>query len=137
MNAIFTIIDYIMRYFFLHDIRTFPLIFHIISKLFLFFSVSFIREELTDKDRMGVITFETSSVNVHPLLRMNAANIAATEQSIASLRPGGGTKILCGLEAAYKMLAARQTKNPISSVFLLTDGIDGSDLKQKKVSEDV
>jgi Mg-chelatase subunit ChlD len=95
--------------------------------------VSFIREELDDQDRMAVITFETSSVNVHPLLRMNAANIAATEQSIAYLQPGGGTKILCGLEAAYEMLAARQTKNPISSVFLLTDGIDGSDLKQKKV----
>lgn len=50
------------------------------------------------------------------------------------LRPGGGTAILSGLAAANSILQNRASRNPITSVFLLTDGQDGSSVPEKKVS---
>lgn len=51
----------------------------------------------------------------------------------SQLRPGGGTSILSGLKAASTILENRTTRNPITSVFLLTDGQDGSSVQEKKV----
>jgi uncharacterized protein with von Willebrand factor type A (vWA) domain len=95
--------------------------------------VNYIRGELSEFDRMAVITFETSAVVVHHLLCMNDQNKHATASLCQGLRPGGGTSILSGLEAASEMILRRQTQNPITSVFLLTDGVDGSNVSQKKV----
>jgi Mg-chelatase subunit ChlD len=96
--------------------------------------VDYIRGELSEFDRMAVITFETSAVEVHQLLRLNDDNKAYTASLCQGLRPGGGTTILSGLKAASAMIQRRQTQNPITSVFLLTDGVDGSHVSEKKVA---
>jgi uncharacterized protein YegL len=96
-------------------------------------AVNFMRDELKENDRMSVITFERSATRIHGLVKMTPENKSLTESSINQLRPGGGTRILAGMNEAHQILGARQTKNPVSSVFLLTDGIDSSDLRQKKI----
>jgi uncharacterized protein YegL len=96
-------------------------------------AVNFMRDELKDNDRMSVITFERMSSRIHGLVKMTAANKGRTEQYINQLRPGGGTRILAGMNEALEVLSSRKTKNPVTSVFLLTDGIDSSDLRQKKI----
>jgi len=48
---------------------------------------------------------------------------------IQQLRASGGTSIASGFRAAIEVLYARQTKNTISSILLLTDGEDESALK--------
>lgn len=95
-------------------------------------AVNFMRDELKDNDRMSVITFERNASRIHGLLKMTAGNKSRTETYINQLSAGGGTRILTGLHEAHQILQSRQTKNPISSVFLLTDGIDSSDLREKK-----
>jgi hypothetical protein len=95
--------------------------------------VNYIRGELSEFDRMAVITFENSAVVVHQLLRMNDQNKIYTSSLCQGLRPGGGTSILAGLQAASTMILQRQSQNPITSVFLLTDGVDGSHVSEKKV----
>lgn len=95
-------------------------------------AVNFMRDELKDNDRMSVITFERSATRIHGLLKMTPANKSRTEAYINDLCPGGGTRILSGLQEAFQVLQSRQSRNPISSVFLLTDGIDASDLREKK-----
>lgn len=95
--------------------------------------MNYIRGELSEFDRMAVITFENSAVEVHQLLRMTDENKAYTTSLCQGLRPGGGTSILSGLKAASAMIQRRQTQNPITSVFLLTDGVDGSHVAEKKV----
>jgi uncharacterized protein YegL len=95
-------------------------------------AVNFMRDELKENDRMSVITFEQSADRIHGLLKMTPANKNRTEDYINQLRPGGGTRILSGLQEANQVLQSRQNKNPISSVFLLTDGVDASDLREKK-----
>jgi len=95
-------------------------------------AVNFMRDDLGDHDRMAVITFETSAREIHHLRRMTGPTKATTAHLIDQLRPGGGTRIFSGLEAAHRILSARTTVNPVTSVFLLTDGIDSSDFTQKK-----
>ena len=96
-------------------------------------AVNFMRDELKENDRMSVITFEQHATRIHGLVKMTQDNKSRTESSINRLRPGGGTRILSGMNEAHQILGSRQTKNPVSSVFLLTDGIDSSDLRQKKI----
>ena len=95
-------------------------------------AVDYVRSELTDKDRMAVINFENSATLVHDLLLMNDSNKQTTTAVCSQLRPGGGTSIVSGLDAAYNMISTRATSNPITSVFLLTDGIDSSHMARKK-----
>jgi uncharacterized protein YegL len=95
-------------------------------------AIDYIRGELSDHDRLSVITFNTSSNVVHNLLRMNSQNKTSTHRATSQLRASGGTNILSGLTAAQLILSRRQQSNPITSVFLLTDGIDSADLAAKK-----
>ena len=95
-------------------------------------AVNYIRSELQENDRLSVITFSTSSHLVHNLLRMNERNKVQTERSTNELHASGGTCILSGLQTAYHVLSNRQQANPITSVFLLTDGIDSSNMKEKQ-----
>lgn len=96
--------------------------------------MDYIRGELSEFDRMAVITFENSAVVIHNLLRMTDENKSYTSSLCAGLRPGGGTSILSGLQAAMDIISGRMSSNPITSVFLLTDGVDGSHVSEKKVS---
>jgi uncharacterized protein YegL len=95
-------------------------------------AVNYIRGELTEADRLSVVTFNSSPQFVHNLLRMNPIQKAETQRQTSQLRASGGTCILSGLQSAQQVLSARQQANPITSVFLLTDGVDSSNLAEKK-----
>ena len=41
------------------------------------------------------------------------------------MKVAGGTNILLGMRNAFKILRDRRMKNPVSSIFLLSDGLDG------------
>lgn len=68
----------------------------------------------------------------HHLKRMTPELKAQSASITDRICPGGGTRILTGLQTAHQVLSSRQSSNPITSVFLLTDGIDSSDMRQKK-----
>jgi Mg-chelatase subunit ChlD len=95
-------------------------------------AVDYIRGELSDHDRLSVVSFNSSTTVVHNLLRMNQPNKEHARRASSQLRASGGTNILSGLQAAQLILSRRQQSNPITSVFLLTDGIDSSELAAKK-----
>lgn len=95
-------------------------------------AVDYIRSELTENDRLSVITFNSSAGLTHNLLRMNEGRKAQSLRETSQLRASGGTSILAGLQSAYSVLSSRQQANPITSVFLLTDGIDASNLPEKQ-----
>jgi Mg-chelatase subunit ChlD len=96
------------------------------------FAMSFIRDEMKSEDRLGVVTFDSGAGVLHQLLRMTDANKARVGTALSSVSPSGGTSILRGMQAAQTMLESRQSRNPITAVFLLTDGQDGSDADEKK-----
>ena len=47
------------------------------------------------------------------------------ESVINSIRANGGTNITGGMDLAFQCLAGRKYKNPVTSIFLLSDGLDG------------
>lgn len=98
------------------------------------FAVNYIRGELNEFDRLSIVTFENSAVGIHNLLRMTDENKLYSSSLCSQLRPGGGTSILSGLKAASTILENRTTRNPITSVFLLTDGQDGCSVPEKKTT---
>jgi Mg-chelatase subunit ChlD len=95
-------------------------------------AVDYIRGELSENDRMSIITFNSSAQLVHNLLRMNPNRKVETQRLTSQLRASGGTSILSGLQSAHQVLSGRQQANTITSVFLLTDGIDSSHLPEKQ-----
>merc|ERR1712167_117754 len=51
---------------------------------------------------------------------------------INQLHTGGGTNILAGMKAGQRVLEKRRKKNSVTCMFLLTDGVDNSNLREKK-----
>lgn len=69
-------------------------------------------------DRVGVIEFDDAAAWVVPMTELN--NPAAVKAAIGSIRIGGGTDILAGLQAMAKVLPDDPAK--VKHVILLTDG---------------
>jgi uncharacterized protein YegL len=79
-------------------------------------------------DRLSIIRFESSASRITPLLRVQDANIGRFNTAITQLSAGGGTSIGSGMDLAFQTLEGRRVKNAVTSIFLLSDGLDGSGL---------
>ncbi len=75
-------------------------------------------ELLFPTDRVGVIAFDDSASWVVPMTELN--DPAQVANAIGSIREGGGTDILAGLQAMAKVLPDDPAK--VKHVILLTDG---------------
>lgn len=78
-------------------------------------------EVLTPRDQAGVIAFDDAAKWVVPLT--NAEDVSAMQQSIATIRPGGGTSFYSPLQMAYQALEAANARH--KHVIFLTDGEAG------------
>ncbi|CAF3588431.1 unnamed protein product [Rotaria sp. Silwood1] len=89
-------------------------------------TLMYITEQLTDLDRLAIISFDDHAYDrSHGLKRMNENNKHILNMVINDdIEDGFSTYIGCGLEMGVEMFRRRQTKNPISALFLLTDGQD-------------
>ncbi|RYH13809.1 VWA domain-containing protein [archaeon] len=95
-------------------------------------AMEFVVGVLGDKDRLSVVTFNSSATLVHGLKAMTAANKALSKGYINRIHATGGTNIFDGMQKGWQVLERRQLRNTSSCVFLLTDGQDQSNLEQKK-----
>ena len=75
-------------------------------------------ELLKPTDKVGVVIFDSSARWVTPITEVS--NKDAILASVASIRSGGGTNILAGLQAAAQRLPADDGQ--VKHVILLTDG---------------
>jgi len=82
-------------------------------------------EVLGERDRLCLIQFDDRAERLTPLLRNSKENFEAFSARIRGLDSRGGTSIAAGMQLAFRVLKERQASNPVSSVFLLTDGLDG------------
>lgn len=79
-----------------------------------------------DKDRICLITFDSSAKRITNLLQMNDSNKQKFKSIINSslLQPSRDTNIGSGLQQALETLVQRKIVNNVSSIFLLSDGND-------------
>ncbi|MCW5802323.1 MAG: VWA domain-containing protein [Deltaproteobacteria bacterium] len=91
---------------------------------------------LAETDKVAVVTFDSTATVLVPV--EDARANAARDKKIRDIKPGGGTNILPGLEAAWNQLAGvKSTKK--KHVVLLCDGeapSDGLEELLKKMSAD-
>jgi hypothetical protein len=90
-------------------------------------TLKYLVTQLSDKDRLSIVSFDSSVSYVCGLQRGTAERKAQLEGTIdrhPDLQARGGTTIWYGVEAALQLLTARKTQNPVSSILLLTDGQD-------------
>ena len=82
-------------------------------------------ETLTPSDRISIITFQSIAARVCPLKAVTQENLVSFNNYINSMHASGGTSILSGMDLAFKTIRDRKIANKVTSVFLLSDGIDG------------
>ncbi|XP_074300390.1 E3 ubiquitin-protein ligase WAV3-like [Silene latifolia] len=87
-------------------------------------AVNFVIKNLGPTDRLSIITFSSNSKRLTPLTRMTQAGQADTLRVVGSIKEGGSTNIIAGLQTAVKVLEQRREKNPVTSIILLSDGQD-------------
>ena len=77
-----------------------------------------------EKDRLSLITYDTSVTVDFELLLMNKENKEYAIAKIESVKSGSSTN-LCGglLQGLCTILDRGETKNDVASVLLLTDGL--------------
>lgn len=95
-------------------------------------AMTFVIETLSPRDRLSVVSFNSNANILHGLIKMTTDNKAKAKEILHSqLRAGGGTDIYAGMKLGSDILQSRRTKNPVSTMFLLTDGQDRDNTPQK------
>ncbi|XP_062205895.1 E3 ubiquitin-protein ligase WAV3-like isoform X2 [Phragmites australis] len=87
-------------------------------------AMSFVIESLGHSDRLSVIAFSSCAWRLFPLRKMTTFGRQQSLQAISSLVANGGTNIADGLRKAARVMEYRQTRNPVCSIILLSDGVD-------------
>ena len=88
-------------------------------------TLKYLVDLLDENDRISIIRFSGSAYRLTPLQRVTSENKSGINAAIDGLQATGGTDITAGMSLAVKALKERRYKNPVSSVFLLSDGLDG------------
>jgi hypothetical protein len=87
-------------------------------------TLRYLLTQLTAKDRLSIIPFNTYSSVLCHLRRVTDEAKPDLEMVIRSIDATGGTSIWAGLANAINVAKNRTTKNPVCSLLLLTDGQD-------------
>jgi len=81
---------------------------------------------LNEQDRLSVVTFDSFSKRITPLLAMNKKGKSKTLDKISQISADGGTDICRGMMTALEILKQRRIVNNVTGIFLLSDGLDSS-----------
>lgn len=77
---------------------------------------------LNENDRLSLITFNSNARMLCNLRKVSNKNKDELKRIARSIVAGGGTNITSGMQTAFEILKSRKQSNPVSSVFLLSDG---------------
>ena len=92
----------------------------------------YLLEYLGDSDRLSIIIFNSCASRLISLVRTTSDNKQKILSALSTVQACGGTNINLGMQHALQILKQRKHSNPVSSIFLLSDGLDGG--AQHKVS---
>lgn len=87
-------------------------------------TVNFIVDTLSEKDRISVVQFNHRARRLMPLKRLTQQNQPAIFDAIENIKATGGTNIAAAMDVTLAILKQRRFQNPVTSVLLLSDGLD-------------
>ena len=93
--------------------------------------IEFVKQALKDmidllhhEDRICLVEFDNRVNRVSPLVRASNENKKRMEKLINAIEGSGGTDIDIGMRKAFNVIKNRRYKNPVTGIFLLSDGLD-------------
>ena len=86
----------------------------------------FMIKRLDVTDRVCLITFSDDAKQLSGLVCMNEVGKVKAEGIVNQMHIEGGTEIIKGLELSLQILTKRQIPNQVTSIILLTDGVDNN-----------
>ncbi|CAN6282845.1 unnamed protein product [Urochloa humidicola] len=92
-------------------------------------AMRFVIQNLCPSDRLSIIAFSSSAWRLFPLRKMTAFGQEQSLQDVNSLYANGGTNIAEALWKAARVMEDRQARNPVSSIIILSDGVDTQTLQ--------
>lgn len=95
-------------------------------------AMKFVIGTLSAQDRLSIVYFNSHAGAIHGLLKMTPENKGLSRSRLDAINAEGGTDILDGMRFGWSVLQQRQSHNPASCVFLLTDGQDRNRLENKQ-----
>ncbi|EAR89933.1 von willebrand factor type A (vWA) domain was originally protein (macronuclear) [Tetrahymena thermophila SB210] len=99
-------------------------------------TLEYLLELLGENDRLCLIAFDSCVSRRCHLMKTNSSNKPNLIKIINEIHCHGGTNINSGMELAFRVLKERKYYNPVSSIFLLSDGQDGgADLRVRQSLE--
>jgi len=93
----------------------------------------YLLQYLGDSDRLSIVIFDDSAQRLFPLICATEENKQKILGHVSTITDCGGTDIARGMNHAFEILKQRRERNPLSSIFLLSDGLDGG--AQHKVAQ--
>jgi Mg-chelatase subunit ChlD len=81
---------------------------------------------MKEYDRLCLINFENQATILTGLHLVTSDRKPLFEENILKLKASGGTNIQSGVEMALNVLKNRANKNKVTSIFLLSDGLDNN-----------
>lgn len=88
-------------------------------------SLNYLLDVLKPEDRISLVIFDDHAQQILPLKFVGDSR-ATIETTIAGIQTAGCTNIQGGLEEAFKGILNRKTKNQVTGILLLTDGMDNT-----------
>jgi len=85
-------------------------------------SLRYLMKILGSEDRISIVIFSTVSHFITPWVRNTSENKEKLKKIILSMQGLASTNIAAGVEKGLWMLKNRKYKNPVSCMFLLSDG---------------
>ncbi|UKZ76403.1 hypothetical protein TrVFT333_004107 [Trichoderma virens FT-333] len=79
-------------------------------------------ETMDERDRLGIVTFETESNVVQWLEPMTDNNKEEARQRVKALRPLGSTNLWHGMLDAIKLFSKEEDSHRVPAIMVLTDG---------------
>ncbi len=90
---------------------------------------------LNDFDRLSIVIFDDQVSTIVPLTNTTDANKRKILSAISTVQDRGGTNINLGVQRALEILKERKDVNAVTSIFLLSDGLDNFPGTQERIKD--
>ncbi len=90
---------------------------------------------LNEFDRLSIVIFDDQVSTIVPLINTNDANKKRILSAISTVHDRGGTNINLGVQRALEILKERKEMNVVTSIFLLSDGLDNRHGAQYRIKD--
>jgi uncharacterized protein YegL len=90
-------------------------------------TLKYVIRELSENDRISIITFNSTPQIICGLKRINPENRVNLIRDVEQIRASNSTNISAGLRAGFRVIEARHQQSSISGILFMSDGYDTCD----------